>query len=110
MFSLLVFAILALVSLGTTSPITERTASFNDVTVPTFVVSHQGQEIRLRGTIEKVVDQMEVRHPGYLANLTGRINQNPPSRVELERRNKAPPPNLLSGQRLAACLSTRHYY
>jgi hypothetical protein len=93
MFSFLVFAIIALVSLVFTSPITDRTASY-DVTVPTFIVSHQDQEIELRGTIEEVVDQMEAHHPGYLANLTARMNENPPSRVELEleTRNKQLPP------------------
>jgi hypothetical protein len=93
MFFLLVLAVIALVSLATTSPITERTASYG-VTVPTFIISHQGQEIKLRGTIEEVIDQVESRHPGYLANLTARINENSPSRVELglETRNKQPPP------------------
>jgi len=88
MFSFLVLAVIALVSLVTASPIAKRTASLNDATVPTFVVSHQGQEIQIRGTIQEVVELVEVRHPGYLANLTARMNENPPSRVELEPRNK----------------------
>jgi hypothetical protein len=94
MFSLLVFAIIALVSLVTTSPIAERTASY-DVTVPTFIVSHQGQEIKLRGTIQEVVDQMEARHPGYSADLTARMNENLSNRAELEPRNKILPPTCM---------------
>jgi hypothetical protein len=77
MFSLLVFFTTALVSLVTGNPITERALSYDtdNATEATFIVTHEGQDYELKGTVQKVIAQMDVLHPGYAANITARVNE-----------------------------------
>jgi hypothetical protein len=111
MFLLLVFFATALVSLVTGNPITERTLSYdtdND-TEATFIVTHEGQDYELKGTVQKVIAQMDVLHPGYAANITARVNEDLENhaaiQVELQPRNQVFPPLCIpvTGQDWAGC-------
>jgi hypothetical protein len=74
MFSLLLFLIIALISLATTAPISARAPDLDNLDPATFKITHNGQDYILKGTIQKVVAQMDVLHPGFAANLTAKIN------------------------------------
>jgi predicted TIM-barrel fold metal-dependent hydrolase len=96
MVSLLVFFIMTFFSLVTANPITERIASYNDIPDATFIITHEGRDYTLQGTAQKVIAQMDVLHPGYLANFTAKVNgyrsNHPAIRAELEPRNQVFPP------------------
>jgi hypothetical protein len=98
MLSLLLFFIMALISLATTTPTPVRTPPDLDNLDPaTFKISHNGQDYILKGTIQKVVAQMDVLHPGFVANLTARINEDRSvsDRVKLDKRDMNLPPDCI---------------
>jgi hypothetical protein len=95
MLSLLLFFIMALISLATTTPTAVRTPpSLDNLDPATFKISHNGQDYILKGTIQKVVAQMDVLHPGFAANLTAKINaeRSLPDRAKLDKRDPELPP------------------
>jgi hypothetical protein len=76
MFPLLLFFIIALISLATTTPTVVRTPpNLDNLDPATFKIVHNGQDYILNGTIQKVVAQMDELHPGFAANLTAKIKK-----------------------------------
>jgi hypothetical protein len=95
MLSLLFFFIMALISLATTAPTAVHTPPDLDNLDPaTFKISHNGQDYILKGTIQKVVVQMDMLHPGFAANLTAKINKDRSlsDRAKLDKRDMELPP------------------
>jgi hypothetical protein len=94
MFSLQLFFIMALISLATTTPIAARAPDLDNLDPATFKINHNGQDYILKGTIQKVVAQMDVLHPGFDANLTAKINKDRSlsNRANLDKRDMELPP------------------
>jgi hypothetical protein len=94
MFSLLLFFIVALISLATTTPIAAHTPNLDNLDPATFKISHNGQDYILKGTIQKVVAQMDALHPGFAVNLTAKINAEGSlsDRAKLDKRDMNLPP------------------
>jgi hypothetical protein len=47
-------------------------------------VTHEGQDYELTGTVQKVIAQMDVLHPGYAANITTRVNEDLENRAAIQ--------------------------
>jgi hypothetical protein len=94
MLSLLVFFIMTAISVVTTAPIVGRTSAFENIVPATFHVSHEGKRYNLKGTVQEVVAQMDVLHPGFEANLTASVKKDLATRAELQPRQPASGPPL----------------